>query len=99
VDVPGKEGILQMQPPGRWAVRRPGLEPIEINSGDNFLIEVDGLPDLKLTRMEFWHFSGPLKGREYRDGPGEYYSVDGYHLRDGLRAAIGERSGNKTEPL
>jgi hypothetical protein len=71
VDVPGKEGILQMQPPGRWAVCRPGLKPIEINSGDNFLIEVDGLPDLKLTRMEFWRFSGPLKGCEYRDGLGE----------------------------
>ena len=59
----------------------PGIEPVEINSGDDFLIEVEGQPELKITRMEFWHFGGPLKGREYRDGPGEYYSVDGYHLR------------------
>jgi hypothetical protein len=31
--------------------------------------------------MEYRHFS---------TGGGEYYSVDGYPLRDGLRAAIGE---------
>ena len=43
------------------------------------------------TRMDFRHFSGPMKGREYRGLPGEYYSVDGYWLRDGLRAAIGEQ--------
>jgi hypothetical protein len=46
--------------------------------------------ELKLTRMEFRHFTAPLKGREYRGQPGEYYSVDGYHLADGVRAAIGE---------
>jgi hypothetical protein len=40
-----------------------------------------------VRRMEFQHFSGPLKGREYRGQPGEYYSVDGYRLLNGLRAA------------
>jgi hypothetical protein len=33
---------------------------------------------------------GTLKGAWYRGLAGEYYSVDGYHLRNGLRAAIGE---------
>ena len=74
-----KEGILQIQPSGRWAVCRPGRAPVEITSGE-----------LKPTRMEFHHFTGPMKGREYRGQPGKYYSVDGYHLRDGARAAIGE---------
>ena len=68
-----KEGILQMQPSGRWAVCRPGREPVEITSGERFRVEFAG--KLQLTRMEF------------RRG---YYSVDGYPLRDGLRAAIGE---------
>jgi len=45
--------------------------------------------ELQVTRMEFRHFTGPLKGRLYRGQPGEYYSVDDYWLRDGLRAAIG----------
>ena len=83
-----KEGILQIQPSGRWAVCRPGRAPVEITSGELFRIEVDG--ELKPTRMEFHHFTGPMKGREYRGQPGEYYSVDGYHLRNGARAAIGE---------
>jgi hypothetical protein len=38
--------------------------------------------------MEFRHFSGPLKGRKLWGLTGEYYSVDGYHLAHGLRAAI-----------
>jgi hypothetical protein len=46
---------------------------------------------MKPTRMEFLHFTGPLKGREYRGQPGEYYSGDGYHLANGHRAAIGEQ--------
>jgi Domain of unknown function (DUF5348) len=83
-----KEGVLQMQPSGRWAICRKGHEPIELTSGDVFQVEVDG--ELKPTRMESWHFSGPLKGREHRGRSGEYYSVDEYHLRDGLRAAVGE---------
>jgi hypothetical protein len=71
-----KEGTLRMMPSGRWAVCRPGQEPVEITSGKLFRIEVDG--ELKLTRLEYSH-----AGRRY-------YSVDGYPLRDGLRAAIGE---------
>jgi hypothetical protein len=75
-----KEGTLRMMASGRWAVCRLGRELVEITSGDRFLIEVAG--KLHLTRMEFRHLPG---------GGGAYYSVDGYPLRDGLRAAIGER--------
>jgi hypothetical protein len=57
-----KEGILQRQPSGRWAVCRPEHAPVEITSGEVFRIEVDG--ELRPTRMEFRHFTGPLKGRE-----------------------------------
>ena len=55
-----------------------GCAPIEITSGEIFRVEVDG--KLEVTHMEF-----------ARDGQGggEYYSVDGYHLGDGVRAAIG----------
>ena len=35
-------GVLRMQPSGRWAVCRPGQEPIEITSGEPFRVEVDG---------------------------------------------------------
>jgi len=59
-------------------VVRFGREPVEITSGELFRVEVDG--ELKPTRMEYAH-----NGR----GGGEYYSVDGYELRGGLRAAIG----------
>jgi hypothetical protein len=82
-----KEGTLQHQPSGRWAICRPGHTPVEITSGELFRIEVDG--ELKVTRMEFRHFTGPLKGATYRGQPGEYYSVDRYWLQNGLRAAIG----------
>jgi hypothetical protein len=67
-----KEGILQMQPTGRWAVCRPGKTPHEITAGDLFRVEFAS--KLQLTRMGF------------RRG---YYTVDGYPLRNGLRAAIG----------
>jgi hypothetical protein len=83
-----KEGVLRMQPSGRWAVCRPGRSPVEITSGELFRIEVDG--ELKVTRMDFHHFNGPLKGRELAGQTGEYYSVNGYRLRNGARAAIGE---------
>jgi hypothetical protein len=66
---------------GRWAVCRPGRAPVEITSGELIRVEVGG--ELMATRMEFQHFSG-------RGQPGEYYSVDGYRLLNGLRAAIGE---------
>jgi hypothetical protein len=72
-----KEGILRFQPSGRWAVCRPGTEPVVITSGTLFRIEVSGKEGLHLTRMQ--HMLG--------EG---YYSVQGHNLRDGLRAAIGE---------
>jgi hypothetical protein len=76
-----KEGTLIMQPSGLWAVCRPRFAPVEIASGDVFMIEVPGAyPEMQRTRMEYLNHEG---------GGGEYYSVDGYHLRDGLRAAIG----------
>ena len=72
--MPEKEGILRLQSSGRWAVCRPGHDPVEILSGELFWVEVDG--ELRLTRMEeVW-------------GEG-YYSIDLYPLRNGLRAAIG----------
>jgi hypothetical protein len=71
-----KEGTLQMQPSGRWAICRPGFDPIEITSGDVFRVEVPGEAGLRRTRMEHMQGEG-------------YYSVNGYNLRDGLRAAIG----------
>jgi len=55
-----------------------GARPSEITSSDLFRVEVSG--ELKPSRMEFRHFTGPLKGRTYRGQPGEYYSVNGYHL-------------------
>jgi Domain of unknown function (DUF5348) len=69
-----KEGVLRLQPSGRWAIMRPGREPFELTSGDVFRVEVDG--ELRLTRMEHLWGEG-------------YYSIDGYKLRDGMRAAIG----------
>jgi hypothetical protein len=79
-----KEGVLRLQPSGRWAICRPGHPPIEVTSGELFRIEVDG--ELKPTRMEFRHFVGPMQGRTLHGQHGEYYSVDGYALRNGLRA-------------
>jgi hypothetical protein len=49
---------------------------VEITSGELFRVEVAG--EMRLTRMEYAQRSG-------------YYSVDGYPLRDGLCAAIGEQ--------
>jgi hypothetical protein len=73
-----KEGILRLQPSGRWAICWPGRLTLEITSGDTFRVEVPGTPELQLTRMEYRHF----------DRGGEYYSIDEYPLRDGLRAAL-----------
>ena len=36
-----KEGVLRMQPSGRWAVCRPGQEPLEITSREPFRFEYD----------------------------------------------------------
>jgi hypothetical protein len=71
-----KEGVLRMLSSGRWGIIRSGYTPHEIASGDVFRVEVPGEPGLRRTRME------------HMDGAG-YYSVNGYNLRDGLRAAIG----------
>ena len=84
--MPVKEGVLSKRPSGRLAICWPGFAPVEIEIGQELLVEVDGL--LRLTRMEFWHHGGPLKGREYKSGPGEYFSLHRYELRDGLRAAF-----------
>ena len=59
---------------GRWAVCRSGQEPVEIRSGELFRVEVGGV--LRVTRME-------------RDPDGPCYSMDGYELCEGMRAAIG----------
>jgi hypothetical protein len=66
-----------MQSSGRWAVCRPGRDPVDITSGELFRIEVEG--ELRVTRIEELYSEG-------------YYSVDGYPLRDGVRAAIGAGS-------
>ena len=71
--------ILRLQSSGRWAVCPPGHSPIELTSGDVFQVEVKGV--LKPTRMEFAHGE---RGR-----PGQYYSIDGFELRTGMRAAVG----------
>jgi hypothetical protein len=81
------EGVLRLQSSGRWTICRPGEPPFEIKSGDRFRIEVDG--ELKVTRMEFRHYTGKMKARELFGQVGEYYSADGYHLRDGVHAGIG----------
>jgi Domain of unknown function (DUF5348) len=69
-----KEGTLHLQASGRWAIIRPGREPFELTSGDVFRVEVGG--KLQITRM----------GHLWSEG---YYSIEGYPLRDGMRAAIG----------
>jgi hypothetical protein len=69
-----KEGTLHLQASGRWAILRTGREPFELTSGDVFRVEVDG--KLQITRM----------GHLWSEG---YYSIEGYPLRDGMRAAIG----------
>jgi hypothetical protein len=74
-----KVGILRMMASGRWAIYRPGRPPVEIRSGDLFRIEVAGAKELKLTRMEYDQIDR------------QFYSIDDYPLRDGLRATIGER--------
>ena len=70
----GKQGTLHQQSSGRWAILRLGREPFELTSGDVFRVEVDG--KLQITRMGHLRSEG-------------YYSVEGYTLRDGIRAAIG----------
>jgi hypothetical protein len=68
-------GTLKLQSNGRWLIERPNGNHTELSSGSAFRVGVDG--KLKLTHLEFAH----------GEGGGRYYSVDGYPLRDGLRAA------------
>jgi hypothetical protein len=51
---------------------------VEVTSGELFRVKVGGV--LRVTQMEYRHFDS---------GGGEYYSIDGHELRDGMRAAIG----------
>ena len=81
------EGILQLQRSGRWAIVRPGRVPVELTSGEVFWVDVNG--EMKPTRMEFRHFVGPANVRRLHGQSGDYYSVDGYPLRNGMRAATG----------
>jgi hypothetical protein len=78
-------GVLSMNELGRWEILREGRVHYELSSGSTLLLEVNGV--LRLTRIQFRHFTGPPRGRTYRGQPGEYYSVDGYLLAEGLRAA------------
>ena len=80
-------GTLRRQPSGRWAIvdRAGGVH--EITSGEVFHVEVAGAEKssivsigMRTTRMEF------------AQSEGGYYSVDGFVLRDGLRAATHSRS-------
>jgi hypothetical protein len=76
------EDTLHLMASGRWALYRPGRAPVEIASGQLFHVEVAGLKGLQPTRMEYNHTDR------------QYYSVDGYPLREGSRArraAIGEQ--------
>jgi len=77
-DMTEKEGTLRMMASGRLAIYRPGRLPVEITSGELFRVDVAGAKELKLTRMEYDQIDR------------QYYSIDDYPLRDGLRAAIGE---------
>ena len=55
----------------------PAKQSRAVHSGDVIRVEFDGAKELLPTRMEF------------RYGQREYYSIDGYRLVDGLRAAVG----------
>jgi hypothetical protein len=78
------EGTLIMQPSGLWAIQVQGREPANILAGEVFLLEVQGHRQMQQTRMVF---------RRFEEGYGEYYSVDGYELRDGLRAGFLDPAG------
>ena len=70
------DGTLSMQPSGRWAIAAPGREPVAIPAGEIFMLEVAGARELKRARME------------QHPGNQEYYIVQGYPLRNGLRAGF-----------
>ena len=73
-----KEGVPQLQSPGRLAVCRSGRVPVELTSGD--LSASKPTCKLEVTRMEFAH-----DGR----GVASITASTGIHLEDNLRAAIG----------
>jgi hypothetical protein len=90
-----KEGVLRLQPSGRWAVCRPGREPVEITNSEPFRIEVPGYFNLRLTRMEIRHIPGQVSG-------GEYYSVAWVspgrrHARGGGRVSCRGASRNTSQ--
>jgi hypothetical protein len=64
-------GHLKRQPSGKWAIVQEGEDAKELAAGQEFRLEVAGLPGLQLTRM----------GRQADR------TADGFELRDGLRAA------------
>jgi hypothetical protein len=66
------DSTLRQLASSQWAIQAPGREPAEIPAGEIFMLEVAG--ELKRARME------------QRPGGGEYYVVQGYDPREGLRA-------------
>jgi hypothetical protein len=86
-----KQGTLQIQPSCRWAICRPGQVPVEINSGEVFRIEVPGKEGLHSTRMEYL--------RHDEGGGGDFFSVHGHYLADGLRAAFFDQRERHARPL
>ena len=78
-----KDRTLRMTSSGRWAVCRPWRAPVEIKSGELFHVEVAGASGLQLTRMG--SSIVPTRQGSWR---AVYYSVDGYPLRNGMRAAV-----------
>ena len=76
-----KEGVLRMQPSGRWAV------------SDLVKSRSRSLPASPSASR--WRRQGtavdPDGCRHLRRGGGEYFTVDDSQLRDGLRAAVGEQ--------
>jgi hypothetical protein len=77
------QGTLRMLPSGEWAIQAPGREPVPIVAGEIFLLEVAG--ELKQTRME-------------QRADGEYVSVNGYRLADGLRAGFFDQRERYAKP-
>jgi hypothetical protein len=83
-----KEGTLRIMPSGRWAVCRPGREPVEITSGERFRVEFLG--EMRLTRMEYRH------ARPTQPGTGlpRHGSGGRDHRRDRRRDHRGHRPVN-----
>jgi len=86
------EGTLIMLPSGQWAIAAPGREPVNIQAGEIFLLEVQGERKPMRVRMErkegewFAFFSGARGGRRAE-------------LRDGLMAAFFDRREHYAKAL